>query len=150
MLTEYNGEQEYSHNYLVWADTQAEADAIAHEHANNWYYEPDAEDNGVGELKQADCYNKEEDRFEFEGGALIVTITACTPADPKEFAMELAAQYTIGNPEQSSGLIVPEKVKQSTFGCINCLWASNECSHSSRYSPKSTTDEACSYYTYYD
>ncbi|KKN12480.1 hypothetical protein LCGC14_1016040 [marine sediment metagenome] len=43
---------------------------------------------------------------------------------------------------------VPQKVKISEFGCINCLWNSCECSRGSMF--KLTPKGECENYTYYD
>lgn len=48
---------------------------------------------------------------------------------------------------------VPEEVRCSKFGCVNCLWASCECKLGSKYRPYYDTSEkktACDSYTYYD
>ena len=43
---------------------------------------------------------------------------------------------------------VPDKVKVSTFGCVNCLWNCIECKSGSMYKPKG--EDGCGAYTYYD
>lgn len=51
------------------------------------------------------------------------------------------------------GLIGIEDVKRSEFGCMNCLWASCECMHGSKFEAATTRDGkqlTCKSYTYYD
>lgn len=50
---------------------------------------------------------------------------------------------------------VPESVRRSRFGCINCLWAGIECKEGSKYRPALEKTEYkakgdCEGYTYYD
>jgi len=61
--------------------------------------------------------------------------------------------------ENETGIIniVPEDVKNSEFGCRNCLWNSCECKSGSKYKPEpeytDTTGKkhtTCTAYTYYD
>lgn len=46
-----------------------------------------------------------------------------------------------------------EMVKDSDFGCQNCLWVGIECKHAERFIPKITYDgknATCEAYVYYD
>jgi len=45
---------------------------------------------------------------------------------------------------------VPEKARNSQFGCGNCLWHCVECNNGSMYKAKSDKDVECDNYTYYD
>jgi len=46
---------------------------------------------------------------------------------------------------------VPQEVRTSTFGCINCLWASCECKQGSNYKEELEKGKKyCASYTYYD
>ena len=46
---------------------------------------------------------------------------------------------------------VPEEVKSSEFGCVNCLWASIECKQGSKYREVIKKGKpCCDAYTYYD
>jgi hypothetical protein len=53
---------------------------------------------------------------------------------------------------------VPEEIKNSDFGCLNCLWSNAECTEGSLYNPiynKSICPEIpfvlrCGAYSYYD
>jgi hypothetical protein len=46
---------------------------------------------------------------------------------------------------------VPQEVKNSRFGCINCLWASIECKQGSKYKEEFEKGKKfCATYTYYD
>ena len=90
MLTERNGEQEYSHNYLVWAATQAEADRIAHDYASGWYDD--------GDERNKDLYSIDEDCFWFLGGCIAVDITSCVETNYDDFLQELIACHTVGKP----------------------------------------------------
>lgn len=45
---------------------------------------------------------------------------------------------------------VPASVRNSQFGCGNCLWSCVECNNGSMYKPKSEQDIECDAYTYYD
>jgi hypothetical protein len=135
-LTERNGEQEYSHDYLVYANTQKEADEMATEHARNWY------DN----TNELDPYDKDNDCFWFLGGCIAVTISPCSETDAEQFAIALADRYTLGSPEPTAqeGTVVeiaPSRVRKSKYGCVNCLWNSCECDGTSatRYKPADDT-----------
>ena len=44
----------------------------------------------------------------------------------------------------------PAEVRNSEFGCKNCLWSCVECQHGKMYKAKSTGDKECDNYTYYD
>jgi len=44
-----------------------------------------------------------------------------------------------------------KKLKNSEFGCVNCLWASIECKDMSKFEPKNYNNiPSCKSYTYYD
>jgi len=45
---------------------------------------------------------------------------------------------------------IPETVKVSEFGCVNCLWAGIECRNGSKYAPKNGDKNSCGGYTYFD
>lgn len=86
-LTEQNGEQEYGYNYLVYAGDEEEADKIMKEFAQQWYDDPDV------------VYDADNDRWEFFGGCIHVTINNDGEITPKDFAKELLNRYSIGIPE---------------------------------------------------
>ena len=44
----------------------------------------------------------------------------------------------------------PHQVRNSEFGCRNCLWCSIECKGGSKYKPKTDTNPECDAYVYYD
>lgn len=50
--------------------------------------------------------------------------------------------------QQGESKEVPPEVKNSTFGCKNCLWMCIECKDGSLYKPKGK--RSCEAYTYYD
>jgi len=56
----------------------------------------------------------------------------------------------ICNPEAVESALnpVPASVRNSQFGCRNCLWASCECQKGSGYKPNDKGE--CQGYTYYD
>ena len=57
----------------------------------------------------------------------------------------------IGIDKNPNPVIVPDKVKSSTFGCTNCLWHSVECKQGSMYQPHTAQNKpSCKAYTYYD
>ena len=43
---------------------------------------------------------------------------------------------------------VPQSVKNSDYGCANCLWAGAECKDGSKYRP--SAKRPCDSYAYYD
>jgi hypothetical protein len=49
---------------------------------------------------------------------------------------------------------VPEEVKTSDFGCVNCLWYCVECRNGSKYQPAQSRIKpeipSCADYVYYD
>ena len=45
---------------------------------------------------------------------------------------------------------VPDNVRSSKFGCVNCLWASCECKQGSMFKNEKAGFAECSNYTYYD
>jgi hypothetical protein len=46
---------------------------------------------------------------------------------------------------------VPQEVKTSTFGCVNCLWSGVECKQGSKYNEEFKNGKKfCAAYTYYD
>ncbi len=53
--------------------------------------------------------------------------------------------------EATETITVPQEVRDSTFGCGNCLWCSAECESGSLYKEEMVDGKkACSRYTYYD
>ena len=59
--TEYNGEQEYSHNYAVWAKDIDEATKITRQFFNDWYGD-DGEDHTC---------DSDPDNFEYDNGIVL-------------------------------------------------------------------------------
>lgn len=56
--------------------------------------------------------------------------------------------------KQGTSKPVPDEVKNSRFGCRNCLWLSCECVKGSRFTPHTIHSDkvypSCGAYTYYD
>ena len=46
---------------------------------------------------------------------------------------------------------IPDELKNSDFGCPNCLWSGIECKNGSKYAPAiKGSGSLCRAYTYYD
>ena len=70
-FTEYNGEQEYSYEKLVYAKDVGEADEILLDYLEHWY-----EDEDVEAIERG---------HEFFGGAIIVCMGSVIPTTKKAF-----------------------------------------------------------------
>jgi len=86
VTTEHNGEQEYSHYHLVYADTLADATKMAREFCSQWYEVEDPEDvvHNVGE-RTGDKLNE---YWEFLGGNIILDLDSVTETNANTFEQE--------------------------------------------------------------
>jgi hypothetical protein len=82
--TEYNGEQEYSYHYAVWAKDIDEATTITRAFFNDWYGD-DGEDH---------TYNDDPDSFEFHTGVRI-RIYSIKQTTKQRWIAEMFERYTL-------------------------------------------------------
>jgi hypothetical protein len=92
-LEERNGEQEYSYDYLIVADSYEEAWAVACDFASKWYGE-DEDGNGLGVLVDG-----EDGTYEFCGGSIWVKVAALGEAYRAKFVADLISKFTIKYPK---------------------------------------------------
>ena len=71
--TEHNGEQEYSHYHLVYAETEIEALTKAREYCKQWYQDEDV----------AEGYNDDPDCWAFWGGSIILSLDSIKECEQK-------------------------------------------------------------------
>ena len=95
-MEEVNGEQSYSYNFFLETASEKKAWAFARAYAARFYGE---DDNGNPAGKLAEGYD---DTWEFDFGAIVVSIEFVLPCTRREFTRYMLNRYTIKLPKGES------------------------------------------------
>lgn len=86
-FTEYNGEQEYSYDYLLYANSYEAAENKAKDFVGRWYA---AENRPDGDVEWTDYLT-----IEFFGGEIAIVITSICKTTLEKFTKVLVDRFTI-------------------------------------------------------
>lgn len=107
--TEHNGEQEYSHYHLVYADTIDDATRMVREFCSQWYEVEDPE--GV-----VHKVNGKDEWWEFFGGEIVLELDNITETNANTFKEEAFLRgLTGGLPKRRINI-------RETFDCLEQAW----------------------------